>query len=213
MQEQCSGRTSLHLAVDLQNPSLVRCLLSLGANVNCFNYGGFTPYHLTYGRQSEEIRCELYEKTAQELRELPDSESDESDMEESDASEDEVRTRFTADVDRQNRAFGYGFLTFRLFLPAAVRRHKVWEVDSGPALSWWFEQAEKLLKGCPATAPHEGKASAPGPRCESRAPRMDSARVLKGHGACTKEAIVQQEPFNILYGYKDVYIPGVCNIL
>lgn len=88
MQEQCSGRTSLHLAVDLQNPSLVRCLLGLGANVNCFNYGGFTPYHLTYGRQSEEIRCELYEKTAQELRELPDSES-ESDMGDVDGSEDE----------------------------------------------------------------------------------------------------------------------------
>lgn len=78
--------------MDLQNPPLVRCLLGLGANVNCFNYGGFTPYHLTYGRQSEEIRCELYEKTAQDLRELPDSESDESDMEEVDASEDEVRT-------------------------------------------------------------------------------------------------------------------------
>lgn len=83
--------------MDLQNLALVHCLLSLGANVNCFNYGGFTPYHLTYGRQSEEIRCELYEKTAQELRELPDSESDESDMEEADASEDEVCTRVTAD--------------------------------------------------------------------------------------------------------------------
>lgn len=105
MQEQCSGRTSLHLAVDLQNPSLVRCLLSLGANVNCFNYGGFTPYHLTYGRQSEEIRCELYEKTAQELRELPDSESDESDMEEVDASEDEVCTRCTADVEPSEPRF------------------------------------------------------------------------------------------------------------
>lgn len=89
-QEQCSGRTSLHLAVDLQNPVLVRCLLDLGADVNCFNYGGFTPYHLTYGRQNEEIRCQLYERTAQELRELPDSESDESDMEDVDLSEDEL---------------------------------------------------------------------------------------------------------------------------
>ncbi|XP_068198701.1 nuclear factor of kappa light polypeptide gene enhancer in B-cells inhibitor, alpha a [Antennarius striatus] len=89
-QEQCSGRTSLHLAVDLQNPTLVRCLLDLGADVNCFNYGGFTPYHLTYGRQNEEIRCQLYEKTAQELRELPESESDESDMEDVDLSEDEL---------------------------------------------------------------------------------------------------------------------------
>ncbi|KAK9531060.1 hypothetical protein VZT92_010511 [Zoarces viviparus] len=89
-QEQCSGRTSLHLAVDLQNPTLVRRLLELGADVNCLNYGGFTPYHLTYGRQSEEIRRQLYERTPQELRELPDSESDDSDMEDLDSSEDEL---------------------------------------------------------------------------------------------------------------------------
>lgn len=81
------------MAVDLQNPTLVRCLLNLGADVNCFNYGGFTPYHLTYGRENEEIRCQLYEKTALELRELPDSESDESDMEDVDLSEDEVSFR------------------------------------------------------------------------------------------------------------------------
>lgn len=80
MQEPCSGRTALHLAVDLQNPTMVRCLLDLGANVNCLNYGGFTAYHLTYGRQNEQIRNQLYEKTAHELRELPDSDSD-SDME------------------------------------------------------------------------------------------------------------------------------------
>ncbi|MEQ2206233.1 hypothetical protein XENOCAPTIV_026195, partial [Xenoophorus captivus] len=90
MQEPCSGRTALHLAVDLQNPTLVRCLLDLGAEVNCQNYGGFTPYHLTYGRQNDEIRCQLYERTALELRELPDSESDDSDMEELDLLEDEV---------------------------------------------------------------------------------------------------------------------------
>ncbi|XP_023139659.1 NF-kappa-B inhibitor alpha-like [Amphiprion ocellaris] len=89
-QEQCSGRTALHLAVDHQNPTLVCRLLELGADVNCLNYGGFTPYHLTYGRQNEEIRCQLFERTAQELRELPDSESDESDMEYLDTSEDEL---------------------------------------------------------------------------------------------------------------------------
>ncbi|KAM9798056.1 NF-kappa-B inhibitor alpha-like [Neosynchiropus ocellatus] len=89
-QEQCSGRTALHLAVDLQNQTLVRRLLDLGADVNCLNYGGFTPYHLTYGRQNDEIRRQLYEKTAQELRELPESESDDSDMEDQDASEDEM---------------------------------------------------------------------------------------------------------------------------
>ncbi|XP_063351170.1 nuclear factor of kappa light polypeptide gene enhancer in B-cells inhibitor, alpha a [Pelmatolapia mariae] len=89
-QEQCSGRTALHLAVDLQNLTLVCRLLDLGADVNCLNYGGFTPYHLTYGRQNEEIRCQLYERTAQELRELPESESDDSDMEDLDLSEDEL---------------------------------------------------------------------------------------------------------------------------
>lgn len=89
-QEQCSGRTALHLAVDLQNPTLVCRLLDLGADVNCLNYGGFTPYHLTYGRQNEEIRCQLYERTAQELRELPESESDDSDMEDLDLLEDEL---------------------------------------------------------------------------------------------------------------------------
>lgn len=105
--------------MDFQNPSLVRCLLSLGANVNSFNYGGFTPYHLTYGRQSEEIRCELYEKTAQELRELPDSESDESDMEEVDASEDEVCTVCVTPPPIPETASGDAFLTFPLFLPCS----------------------------------------------------------------------------------------------
>ncbi|XP_051908330.1 NF-kappa-B inhibitor alpha-like [Hippocampus zosterae] len=89
-QEQCSGRTALHLAVDVQNPALVRRLLDLGADVNCLNYGGFTPYHLTYGRQNDDIRRQLYEKTARELRALPDSESDESDMEDLDLTEDEL---------------------------------------------------------------------------------------------------------------------------
>uniref|UniRef100_A0A3B3WPW6 NF-kappa-B inhibitor alpha n=1 Tax=Poecilia mexicana TaxID=48701 RepID=A0A3B3WPW6_9TELE len=88
-QEPCSGRTALHLAVDLQNPTLVRCLLDLGAEVNCQNYGGFTPYHLTYGRQNDEIRCQLYERTALELRALPESESDDSDMEDLELLEDE----------------------------------------------------------------------------------------------------------------------------
>lgn len=76
--------------MDLQNAALVQRLLDLGADVNSLNYGGFTPYHLTYGRQNDQIRCQLYERTAQELRELPESESDESDMEDLDLSEDEV---------------------------------------------------------------------------------------------------------------------------
>lgn len=66
----------------------MRRLLELGADVNSLNYGGFTPYHLTYGRQNDDIRCQLFERTSLELRDLPESESDESDME--DLSEDEV---------------------------------------------------------------------------------------------------------------------------
>ena len=92
LQEQCSGRTALHLAVDLQNATLVRCLLSLGADVHSITYGGFTPYHLTYGRHNEEIRGQLYERTAQELRDLPDSESEDCDRD--DMSDEEVSCKF-----------------------------------------------------------------------------------------------------------------------
>ncbi|RXN27338.1 NF-kappa-B inhibitor alpha-like protein [Labeo rohita] len=72
-QEQCNGRTALHLAVDLQNFELVKLLISKGADVHSFTYGGHTPYHLTYGRANTEIQKVLYELTAPHLRELPDN--------------------------------------------------------------------------------------------------------------------------------------------
>lgn len=84
--EQCSGRTALHLAVDLQNLSLVHQLIVLGADVNSLTYGGFTAYHLTYGRQNGEIRQQLFDRTAKNLRELPS----ESDSEDESMSEDDV---------------------------------------------------------------------------------------------------------------------------
>lgn len=88
LQEQCSGRTPLHLAVDLQNPALVQQLVSLGADVNSLTYGGHVPYHLTFGRHDAEIRRQLYQHTATELRDLPESEYG-SESEEEMMSEDE----------------------------------------------------------------------------------------------------------------------------
>ncbi|KAM6973621.1 nuclear factor of kappa light polypeptide gene enhancer in B-cells inhibitor, alpha b [Aplochiton taeniatus] len=86
-QEQCNGRSALHLAVDLQNLALVRLLLRTGANPNGLTYGGHSAYHLTYGREDDNIRNELHQLTSPALRELPDSESE--DSEEEEQSEDE----------------------------------------------------------------------------------------------------------------------------
>ncbi|XP_067311971.1 nuclear factor of kappa light polypeptide gene enhancer in B-cells inhibitor, alpha b [Pseudorasbora parva] len=90
-QEQCNGRTALHLAVDLQNFELVKLLISKGADVHSFTYGGHTPYHLTYGRANADIKKVLYELTAPHLRELPESESEDGDedYEDQSTSEDE----------------------------------------------------------------------------------------------------------------------------
>ncbi|KAJ8290299.1 hypothetical protein GJAV_G00011090 [Gymnothorax javanicus] len=87
-QEQCNGRSPLHLAVDLQNLELVQLLVAKGANVNSLSYGGYTPYHLTYGRQNCEIQEHLYPLTDDQLRELPDSEPE--DSEEESTSDDDM---------------------------------------------------------------------------------------------------------------------------
>uniref|UniRef100_UPI003AAAA721 nuclear factor of kappa light polypeptide gene enhancer in B-cells inhibitor, alpha b isoform X1 n=1 Tax=Centroberyx gerrardi TaxID=166262 RepID=UPI003AAAA721 len=89
-QEQCNGRSALHLAVDQQNLSLVRLLLKGGADANHLTYGGHSPFHLTYGRHDDDIRKELYPLTSPALRELPDSESEDSEEEEDGQSDEEV---------------------------------------------------------------------------------------------------------------------------
>lgn len=89
-QEQRNGRSALHLAVDQQNLSLVKLLLKEGADPNLLSSGGHTPYHLTYGYGSLDIRQELYLRTNPDLRELPESESDDSEEEEGNMSDEEV---------------------------------------------------------------------------------------------------------------------------
>ncbi|XP_039993937.1 nuclear factor of kappa light polypeptide gene enhancer in B-cells inhibitor, alpha b [Xiphias gladius] len=88
--EQHNGRGALHLAVAQQNLSLVKLLLKKGANPNLLTSGGHTPYHLTYGYGNFDIREELYSLTDPDLRELPDSESDDSGEEEDEKSDEEV---------------------------------------------------------------------------------------------------------------------------
>ncbi|XP_056283130.1 nuclear factor of kappa light polypeptide gene enhancer in B-cells inhibitor, alpha b [Pseudoliparis swirei] len=87
--EQRNGRSALHLAVDQQNLSLVKLLLKKGADPNLLTSGGHTPFHLTYGRDGDDIRKELYSLTHPDLRELPDSEEDNSEAED-DESDEEV---------------------------------------------------------------------------------------------------------------------------
>ncbi|KAM9355601.1 nuclear factor of kappa light polypeptide gene enhancer in B-cells inhibitor, alpha b [Pholidichthys leucotaenia] len=88
--EQHNGRGALHLAVEQQNLLLVKLLLKKGADPNLLSSGGHTPYHLTHGLDSRDIRNELHPLTHPDLRELPDSESDESEAEDNDVSDDEV---------------------------------------------------------------------------------------------------------------------------
>lgn len=55
IQEGTSGKTALHLAVELHDIALVKLLLSRGANVDAAMFNGCTPLHLAVGRQDAPI--------------------------------------------------------------------------------------------------------------------------------------------------------------
>ncbi|XP_061602520.1 NF-kappa-B inhibitor epsilon [Cololabis saira] len=55
IQEGTSGKTALHLAVELHDITSVRLLLSKGANVDAAMFNGCTPLHLAVGRQDANI--------------------------------------------------------------------------------------------------------------------------------------------------------------
>lgn len=54
-QEGTSGKTALHLAVELHDIASVKLLLSRGANVDATMFNGCTPLHLAVGRQDATI--------------------------------------------------------------------------------------------------------------------------------------------------------------
>uniref|UniRef100_A0A674IZK4 NF-kappa-B inhibitor alpha n=1 Tax=Terrapene triunguis TaxID=2587831 RepID=A0A674IZK4_9SAUR len=89
-QEPCNGRTALHLAVDLQNSELVSLLVKHGADVNKVTYQGYSPYQLTWGRDSFSIQEQLKHLTTADLQMLPESEDEESCESESEFTEDEI---------------------------------------------------------------------------------------------------------------------------
>lgn len=55
IQEGTAGKTALHLAVELHDITLVKLLLSTGANVDAPMFNGCTPLHLAVGRQDAQI--------------------------------------------------------------------------------------------------------------------------------------------------------------
>ncbi|XP_028997560.1 NF-kappa-B inhibitor epsilon [Betta splendens] len=55
IQEGTSGKTALHLAVELHDVASVKLLLGNGANVDAAMFNGCTPLHLAVGRQDASI--------------------------------------------------------------------------------------------------------------------------------------------------------------
>ncbi|MBN3275224.1 IKBE inhibitor, partial [Polyodon spathula] len=66
-QEGTSGKTPLHLGVELHDQSLVSLLLKKGADVDMVMYNGCTPLHLAVGRQDASIANLLCQSGADKL--------------------------------------------------------------------------------------------------------------------------------------------------
>ncbi|XP_048841910.1 NF-kappa-B inhibitor epsilon [Brienomyrus brachyistius] len=67
VQEGTSGKTPLHLAVELHDMTLVSLLLSKGANVDAAMFNGCTPLHLAVGRQDASIATLLCQSGADRM--------------------------------------------------------------------------------------------------------------------------------------------------
>ncbi|KAM9798621.1 NF-kappa-B inhibitor epsilon [Neosynchiropus ocellatus] len=64
IKEGTSGKTALHLAVELRDMASVKLLLSRGANVDAPMFNGCTPLHLAVGRQDAVIATLLCQSGA-----------------------------------------------------------------------------------------------------------------------------------------------------
>uniref|UniRef100_A0A3P9L3A0 Nuclear factor of kappa light polypeptide gene enhancer in B-cells inhibitor, epsilon n=1 Tax=Oryzias latipes TaxID=8090 RepID=A0A3P9L3A0_ORYLA len=64
IQEGTSGKTALHLAVEMHDIASVRLLLNRGANVDAAMFNGCTPLHLAVGRQDIAIANLLFQAGA-----------------------------------------------------------------------------------------------------------------------------------------------------